>query len=191
MIIWFHEAKVSSWLTGIYVFFLIYLYFSDYRSAERTFQLLTQVAGRSGRAEQAGKVVLQTYSPHHDILALAVNYDYKSFYKREISLRSATGFPPFTKIVRVLVSAENEEHALNITKSVYEELNQIYQKNKESFRFFGCMKAPLKRLQNKYRYQVLARLDDNKIIDDFAFIANKYDDRNVSVYLEINPSNLT
>ena len=167
------------------------LYFSDYRSAERTFQLLTQVAGRSGRADQAGKVVLQTYSPNHDILALAVNYDYKSFYKREISLRSATGFPPFTKIVRVLISAENEDHALSVTKSVYEELNQIYQNNKKYFRFFGCMKAPLKRLQNKYRYQVLARIDNDKIIDDFAYIANKYDDRTVSVYLEINPSNLT
>ena len=53
------------------------------------------------------------------------------------------------------------------------------------------MKAPLKRLQNKYRYQVLARLDNDKIIDEFAVVSNKYDDRNVSVYLEINPSNLT
>ncbi len=167
------------------------LYFSDYRSAERTFQLLTQVAGRSGRADQAGNVVLQTYSPNNDVLALAVNYDYKSFYAREISLRKATGFPPFAKIVRVLISATDEDHALAVTRSVYEELSVIYQQNKDKFRFFGCMKAPLKRLQNKYRLQVLARIDDDKIIDEFARISNKYDDRIVSVYLEINPNNLT
>ena len=167
------------------------LYFSDYRSAERTFQLLTQVAGRSGRADQAGKVVLQTYSPNNEVLALAVNYNYKSFYKREISLRSATGFPPFTKIVRVLISATDEDHALAVTKAVYEETYEIYQRNKDKFRFFGCMKAPLKRLQNKYRLQVLCRVDDDKIIDEFAKIANKYDDRTASVYIEINPNNLT
>lgn len=168
------------------------LYFSDYRSAERTFQLLTQVAGRSGRADQVGKVVLQTYSPDNEVLSLATSYDYKGFYKHEISVRSATGFPPFTEIIRILISAEKEEQALDVTKSVYQELNEIYLQNKTEFRFFGCMKAPIKRLQNKYRFQILARIsDDGRLTDVFSEIVNKYNSKTVSVYLEINPNNLT
>ncbi|MBQ6921974.1 MAG: primosomal protein N', partial [Clostridia bacterium] len=79
------------------------LHFSDYRSAERTFQLITQVSGRSGRAGETGKVVLQTYQPENHVLRQAINYDYKGFFAREISIRKATAFPPFTDIVRVLI----------------------------------------------------------------------------------------
>lgn len=168
------------------------LYFSDYRSGERTFQLLTQVAGRSGRADEAGKVVLQTFSPNNNILNLAVNYDYKSFYNHEISIRKATGFPPFTKIVRVLISSSNEELALSTTKSVHGEISRIYSENKEKFRFFGCMKAPIKKLQNKFRFQVLMRItDDVNLLDKISQITERYDSRTVSVYMEINPNNLT
>lgn len=168
------------------------LYFSDYRSAERTFQLLTQVAGRSGRAEEAGKVVLQTYSPDADIFRKAINYDYEGFFEDEISIRAATGFPPFTDIVRVLVSGENEEKTLAAIKAIYDGANVIYANNKEKFRFFGCMKAPIKRIQKKYRYQVLMRLNcgNREIIDEIFAVCLKVNSRNVSVSLEINPNNL-
>jgi primosomal protein N' (replication factor Y) len=168
------------------------LYFSDYRSGERTFQLLTQVSGRSGRAGETGKVVLQTFSPNNPILAFATSYDYKGFFENEITLRKTTGFPPFTKIVRVLISSEDEDQATLVTKDVYNEINAIYQQNKQKFRFFGCMKAPLKRLQNKYRLQVLMRiLPDNEILDKIAEIANKYSSKKTPVYFEVNPNNLT
>lgn len=85
------------------------LHFSDYRSGERTFQLVTQVAGRSGRAEEKGKVVLQTYDPENEVLRYAIAYDYEGFYENEISLRAASLFPPFSKIVRVLVSGEDDK----------------------------------------------------------------------------------
>ncbi len=73
------------------------LHHSDYLATERTFELITQVAGRSGRDAETGTVVLQTYTPTHYCLQLASKQDYKSFYKREISLREAGGFPPFPK----------------------------------------------------------------------------------------------
>ncbi len=169
------------------------LHFSDFRSGERTFQLITQVAGRSGRADESGKVVLQTYSPTNSILRFAINYDYKGFFANEISLRKATGFPPFTKIVRILISSEKDEKALEITKAIHGEINLVYLENKEKFSFFGCMKAPLKRLQNKFRYQVLMRLDDkdNALTDKIFAIESKYNSRTVSVYMEVNPNNLT
>lgn len=168
------------------------LHFSDFRSGERTFQLITQVAGRSGRAGKAGKVVLQTYSPEHPVLLRAIRYDYEGFYNHEISVRKATGFPPFSDIVRVLISAFDEEKALETTKLIYQELGQVFANNKQEFFFFGCMKAPLKRLQNKFRYQVLMRIKDNEQLkEQIHLISSKYQTDSVSVYLEINSNNLT
>ncbi len=169
------------------------LHFSDYKSAERTFQLLTQVSGRSGRAKESGKVILQTYSPDHPVLIRAINYDYEGFFEHEVSVRKATAFPPFSDILRVLISANDDEKALATTKKIHEELNKIYLENRDKFRFFGCMKAPLKKLQGKFRYQVLIRIDrgNEKLIEEIFNISNKYNDKNNSVYLEINPNNLT
>lgn len=168
------------------------LHFSDYRSGERTFQLLTQVAGRSGRAEQMGKVVLQTYSPEHPVLRQTIRYAYRDLYEHELSVRKATGFPPFTDVVRVLISCENEENALNATKAIYEELKLIYETRHNDFRFFGCMKAPLKRLQNKYRFQVLMRITANQkdLLDKIFYTVDKYRSKQVFVSLEINSNNL-
>ena len=169
------------------------LHFSDYRSGERTFQLLTQVAGRSGRAEQAGKVVLQTYSPDNPVLRYAINYDYENFFKQEISIRKATAFPPFTDVVRILISSEDDDRALSATKVIYEELSYIYNEQREKFRFFGCMKAPLKRLQNKFRYQVLMRINanDRELLDKVFISVDKYKNRTVLISMEVNSNNLT
>ena len=169
------------------------LHFSDFRSSERTFQLLTQVSGRSGRAEEAGKVVLQTYMPDNPTLIRAINYDYKGFFEQEISVRKATAFPPFADIIRVLISASDDEVALNGTKQVYQELQKIYNEKRDKFFFFGCMKAPLKKLQGKFRYQVLMRIeaDNVSLIDEIYTQAEKYNDRSLSVYVEKNPNNLT
>ncbi len=169
------------------------LHFSDFRSAERTYQLLTQVSGRSGRDKEAGKVVLQTYSPDNPVLIQAINYDYEGFFKHEISLRKATGFPPFYDIIRILISVASEEKTLEITKVLYQELLIFYNENKDKFRFFGCMKAPIKRLQNKFRYQILMRIktDDQKLKDLIYSYMAKYQNRSVSLYMEINPNNLS
>ncbi len=169
------------------------LHFSDYRSSERTFELLTQVSGRSGRADKAGKVILQTYNPDNFILKFAVNYDYDGFYKHEVSVRKATGFPPFYDIVRVLISGENEETSILATKTIYKELSNVYNDNKNKFRFFGCMKAPIKKIQNKYRYQILMRIntDDRSLLDTIYYTSIKYNNKGVSVYMEVNPNNLS
>ena len=169
------------------------LHFSDYRASERTFQLITQVAGRCGRAEAAGKVVLQTYSPENAVLRRAINYDYEGFFNHEISVRKATGFPPFTEIVRIVVSGEEEEAAVLVAKNIYSEIFAIYKAEREKFAFLGCMKAPLKKLQNKFRYQILMRITDkdNSIKDRSAEIAERLKSKKVSAYIEVNPSNLS
>lgn len=167
------------------------LHFPDYRSGERTFQLITQVAGRSGRAQETGEVVLQTYDPENYILRFAAQYDYAGFYRHEISLRAAAYFPPFAKIVRVLVSGEDEKETLVALKEVYEKLHAIYAANTEKFLFFNKMHAPVKRIQNKHRYQVLMRLLDNEILKDIYDVCSETKYKNVLISTEENPSNLS
>lgn len=167
------------------------LHFSDYRSGERTFQLLTQVAGRSGRAEEKGKVVLQTFDPENDVLRFATAYDYQGFYENEISLRAAMAFPPYSKIVRVLVTGEDDKKAIEALKEVYFALEKIYTKNAEKFLFFNKMRSPIKRIQNKHRYQVLMRLSDTSVLPEIYAACADARTRDVLVSVEENPANLS
>ena len=167
------------------------LHFSDYRSGERTFQLLTQVSGRSGRAEEKGKVVLQTFDPENETLRFATSYDYQGFYENEMSLRAATQFPPFSKIVRVLITAEEDQKALEVLKDVYFALEKLYQENADKFLFFNKMRAPIKRIQNKFRYQVLMRLSDTSILPMIYDICAAAKQKDVLISVEENPANLS
>lgn len=167
------------------------LHFPDYRSGERTFQLVTQVAGRSGRAEATGEVVLQTYDPENYILRFAKDYDYIGFYEHEMTVRAATMFPPFAKIVRVMVTGESEKETLEALKSVYSELQNVYAKHADDFLFFNRMHAPVKRIQKKFRYQVLMRLTDTGILKEIYDAVEKHKFKNVLVYVEENPANLS
>ena len=167
------------------------LHFSDYRSGERTFQLLTQVAGRSGRAEEKGKVVLQTFDPENHVLAFATSYDYEGFYQNEISLRAAMAFPPFSKIVRVMISGEDDKKTLEGLREVFFALKEIYENNPEKFLFFDKMRAPIKRIQNKYRYQVLMRLSDPSILPQIYEACVQAKTRDVLVSVEENPTNMS
>ena len=166
------------------------LYTSDYRATERTFQLVTQVAGRTGRKNNDGYVVLQTYAPKHYVYRYASLYDYIGFYEKEINLRQTTMFPPFTTIIRILVSGEDEKKVLEITKKIYDTTLQIKQKYANMVKFLQAMSSPVKRIQKKYRYQILARIDnDNDLIEQF-YNAGDIICKDVSIFIERNPNNL-
>ncbi len=167
------------------------LHFSDYRSGERTFQLITQVAGRSGRAEEQGKVVLQTFDPENEVLRFATAYDYEGFYENEISLRAAMAFPPFSKIVRVLVTGEDDKKCVEALREVYVGLEKLYTDNPDKFLFFNRMRAPIKRIQNRFRYQVLMRLSDTSVLPSIYEICAEARSRDALVSVEENPANLS
>ena len=167
------------------------LHFSDYRSGERTFQLITQVAGRSGRAEEQGKVVLQTFDPENEVLRFATRYDYEGFYQNEVSLRAAMAFPPFSKIVRVMVTGEDDKKCIEALREVYVELERLYTENPDKFLFFNKMRAPIKRIQNKFRYQVLMWLCDTSVLPEIYAICAEARNRDALVSVEENPSNLS
>ena len=170
------------------------LHFSDFRATERTFQLITQVAGRAGRSEYEGKVVLQTYFPKHYVYRCASNYDYPAFYRKEINLREIAHFPPFTKILRVLITGESEDKVVNVSKNISNALQQLKQQYSSDFVYLQAMKCPKKRLQNKFRYQVLARYytkNDKQITTKIYEICSKNSQNKVSVFVENNPQNLS
>lgn len=167
------------------------LHFSDYRSGERTFQLITQVSGRSGRADDKGKVVLQTCSPDNYILRYAVNYDYNGFFENEVAVRQATSFPPYSLICRVMVTSESNEKAIETLKEVYFAIDKLREAHSEEFIFFNKMHSPVKRIQGKHRYQVLMRLTSSALIENIYDIAVKNSTADCSVYVEENPANLS
>ncbi len=167
------------------------LHFSDYRSGERTFQLITQVAGRSGRAGEKGKVVLQTCSPENYILRYAVNYDYLGFFKNEMAVREATGFPPYSLIVRMMVTGEDNDLVLQTLKDVYFAADALRQRYPQKFIFFNKMHAPVKKIQGKMRYQVLMRLTDGDLLPQLYDIAKNASTAHTLAYIEENPANLS
>lgn len=167
------------------------LHFSDYRSGERTFQLITQVAGRSGRAGDKGKVVLQTYSPDNYILRYAVNYDYLGFFENEVKMRKAALYPPYSLICRVMVVADKDEKALEALKNVFFAIDEIRRGDPQEFIFFNKMHSPIKKIQNKVRYQVLARLRTEKYLPRIYDIAAENSSDAALVYVEENPANLS
>ena len=169
------------------------LYQSDYKSCERTFELITQMAGRAGRSESLGKVVLQTYAPRHYAYKFIANYNYKGFYQKEINLRETANFPPFTKIIRLLFTADNEDVVKEILKKTYNEIFELSQTYKNEFVYFDAMKSPVGRIKNKYRYQILIRLKGNnidQIVDQIYGACDKHQHSKVSFFVEINPSSL-
>lgn len=168
------------------------LYQSDFRSIERTFQLITQVAGRAGRSEKQGKVILQTYSPRHYVYRFACNYDYKGFFKKEANLRKVTNFPPYARIVRILFSHENEKTVAEECKVCYNKVQEIKEKYKNDFVYLDVMKAPLNKIKNKFRYQIMMRfkLDRADEIEKEVFETVPTNTKS-SVFFEINPNNLS
>lgn len=169
------------------------LYQSNYKSTERTFELVTQVAGRAGRSEDEGKVILQTYSPKHYVYKFVSNYNYKGFYDKEINLREVTKFPPFYKIVRILFSNSNEELVRELAKKCYSDIIEIKNKYITDFVYLEAMKSPLTKIKNAFRYQILARFAINReeeIIKEIYKVCDKYQNSKVSLFVEINPQNL-
>ena len=168
------------------------LYQSDYRATERTFQLITQVAGRAGRGQTQGKVILQTYSPKHYVYKFVANYDYKGFFKKEENIRQVASFPPFSKIIRILFADLVEENVRQLVKICYNEIVKIKEKYSDEFLYLDVMKSPIKRMQNKYRYQILMRLKLSKAdeIENKAFEIVDRLSKN-SVFFEINPTNMS
>jgi primosomal protein N' (replication factor Y) len=145
------------------------LYRPDFRAAERTFQILTQVAGRAGRRAGAqGRVILQTYAPDHYVIRAAARHDYLDLYRREIAFRRQQAYPPFRQLIRLVHSASNPERGwnevLHVCGSIQAHAREL---GLTDLQLLGPAPAPLRRLRGRYRWHVvLAGSDARRVLDE-------------------------
>ena len=125
----------------------------DFRAGERTFQILTQVAGRAGRGSLPGTVIIQTINPDHYAIRFAAAQDYNLFYEKELQFRRLMRYPPFAALANVLLRAEKQEDALRMSG----EVARLIEQGKENLKVIGPAEAPVPRLKNEYRYQMLIK----------------------------------
>jgi primosomal protein N' (replication factor Y) len=141
----------------------------DFRAGERTFQLLAQVAGRAGRGTSPGQVVLQTYNPEHFSIQAARNQDYGAFYRQEIEYRKALGYPPFSRIVQVRIQGKDKARTAERVTEFGRRCRQLQMshKNFKALELLGPIEAPLARIANQYRWQLLIKSPNVKSLHNF------------------------
>lgn len=144
------------------------LAFPDFRASERTFQLLAQVAGRAGRAEKPGKVILQTFQPEHHAVRLAAQHDYERFFAVEIAERKEVGYPPFARLVSVRVHAGAEADARRATGVLAETARAHVAVREGAVQVLGPAPAPISRLRGRYHYRLLLKSADRKLLRQVA-----------------------
>jgi primosomal protein N' (replication factor Y) len=127
----------------------------DFRAAERTFQLLTQVAGRAGRGDRPGRVVIQTYHPEHYSLVCARAQDYDQFYRREIEFRRSMHYPPFNALINICVHDKEFDRANNTATDLARELREAARDS--MLRVLGPAPAPISRIKGEHRFQILIK----------------------------------
>jgi len=172
----------------------ISLFNYSYKASETTFQLMTQVSGRAGRNKDTGYVVLQTYVPRNPVYLTCANYDYLKFYDKEINLRETTKFPPFAKIVRILLSSSDDDLVKDMTHKLLIELKSFRIKYGRDFFFLEGMKSPINKIKNKHRYQIVLRYSckiNDEVLTEIYDLLDKMKNNKLSVFVETNPISLS
>ena len=167
----------------------------DYRSTERTFQLITQVAGRAGRAEKEGRVIVQTYDPDHYGIQLAAAQDYRAFYHKESAFRRSALYPPFTRIVRIVYSGKLEKEVQRAAESDEKALNEWLDQRgmRPDVVQLRCLEAPISLLRGEHRWQLFLKMyfkgDLNAACERMQALADAAP-AGVRADLEVNPVNM-
>jgi len=133
------------------------LYLPEFRSAERTFQLMTQVAGRSGRSRLGGEVIIQTRHPEHYALQAAGQHDFNTFYRKEIEYRRQMNYPPFASLINLLIRGKNESKAEDAAKNINTFINEWKGRTGISFEVLGPVPASRYKLSSMFRWQILLK----------------------------------
>ncbi len=164
----------------------------DYRANERTFQILTQVAGRAGRENKEGKVIVQTYTPENFSIQCVKKQSYKEFYEIELELRKQLKYPPFCDIIVIGLACDKLEELTKTSNKVYEYLKQNV--NEEEFKIFKPMPSPIDKIQNKHRWRIIIK---GNMSDEFNELLHRYYDEiylkektEVQMSILINPNNM-
>jgi primosomal protein N' (replication factor Y) len=164
----------------------------DFRAAERTFQLLSQVAGRSGRGNDPGRVIVQTYVPDHYAIQFLVAHDYKGFFQAESEFRRTLNYPPFSRLVSLRLDGpklEEVEKKAHTLAAKLRELQHCQARFREHIEVLGPAAAPIERLRNRYRWQFLLRSKQNTALLQFARQARELlpPSRSVRLHIDVDP----
>ena len=170
------------------------IYLDDYRANERSFALITQVIGRAGRADKAGRAVIQTYNPAHEVLLYARNQDYEGFYEQEIKLRKAALFPPFCDICKVTFASADEALCAKAAGDFGERLARVMEADKEiKLIVFGPFKSGIYKINNTFRMQYVIKCREDKALREMfdGILCEQIKVfKNVSIGIDINPNNI-
>ncbi|MDH4028735.1 MAG: primosomal protein N', partial [Nitrospirota bacterium] len=161
----------------------------DFRSGERAFQLFTQLAGRSGRGDVSGKAVIQTYEPDNYVFDYVREHDYKGFYKKEIELRKELSYPPFSKLVRIILSFRTEEDVKKVMRTISGRVKKINQPNID---ILGPAPAPIEKIRNLWRWHLILKGKNSKALRQAAaLVLDKIKDlKEVKVDIDVDPMNM-
>lgn len=160
----------------------------DYRAAERCFQLIVQAAGRAGRAQLPGEVVIQSFNGDHEVIQYAAQQDYFNFYKYEISNRKVLEYPPFKEILRFVVSSSLEAQAGNETGYLKELIEEIIDATESELDLLGPAPAPYYKIKDRYRYQLLIKADNFWLLNSIGRqVLAQRKEFNARLELDINP----
>lgn len=163
------------------------LAFPDFRAAERTFQLLAQVAGRAGRAEAPGEVIFQTFQPSRAAIEMAARHDYEQFYEQEISDRRGLDYPPFGRLVAVRVHAGAESEAKRIAQELVDLARTHDGVQQGAVTVLGPAPAPIARLRGRYHFRLLLKSPDRKLLRSVAALLAARIDLGLSATLDVDP----
>ena len=165
----------------------------DYRAAERTFQIITQVAGRAGRGEKQGKVLIQTYTPEHYSLEYAVNYDYEGFYEKEFTVRALMKYPPFGRILLINGISKKEDLLKNFMHKISNVIKPLVEKEMD-VDILGPIPCLVAKVKENYRWQIVIKgeFESNfaKKIKELLYDENKNVYNDIRISMDINPNNL-
>lgn len=140
------------------------LHFPDFRAAERTFQLVTQVAGRTGRGDRGGRVLVQTFSPEHPAIANAAQHDFISFAKQELEQRKRYAYPPHGRVARIIIRGPEEAATERFADSVAQRLEAVRTLQGAEVRILGPAPPPISRLRGKFRFHILMQCGDAAVL---------------------------
>ncbi|KMQ52178.1 primosome assembly protein PriA [Chitinispirillum alkaliphilum] len=166
------------------------LHFPDFRASERTFQLLTQVAGRAGRSTTPGEVVVQTYFPEEVAITTAQKHDYITFFNGEIETRKVLKYPPHGKLARVVFEGASEQYVRNTSFQIAGEINR---KNIDGIVILGPSPAVLSKIDNVYRYSMLLKSDSVVKLSNVLKLIRSYGSRlqsNSRCIIDVDPTNM-
>ena len=164
---------------------------NDYRANEKTFQILVQVAGRAGRENLPGKVIIQSYNPENFSIQAAKNQNYIEFYETEITLRKQLKYPPFCDIIVIGFNSSDENKIKTISENMYKSLAE---KNISSCKIYKPAPSPIDKIQNRYRWRIIIKgnMDEklNEILNEELKKIYEKNDRSVNISIDVNPNNM-